>query len=65
MNQDNILNEMKKRMDGAISSLEKALSSMRTNRAHTGLVENIIVDHDNLVSYSELYSFLKRVVNAI
>ena len=45
MNQDNILNEMKKRMNGAISSLEKALSSMRTNRAHTGLVENIIVDY--------------------
>ena len=48
MNQENILNDMKKRMDGAISSLEKALSSMRTNRAHTGLVENIIIDYQGM-----------------
>ena len=48
MNPETILSEMKKRMDGAILSLDKALSSMRTNRAHTGLVENIIVDYQGM-----------------
>ena len=48
MNQENILNDMKKRMDGAVSALEKSLSSMRTNRAHPGLVEDIIVDYQGM-----------------
>jgi len=48
MNHENILNDMKKRMDGAIFSFEKSLSSMRTNRAHPGLVENIIVDYQGM-----------------
>jgi len=40
-----LLNDGKKRMDGAISALKKEFDKLRTGRATTALVDNIVVDY--------------------
>jgi len=40
-----LLDDGKKRMNGAISALEKEFSKLRTGRATTALVDNIVVDY--------------------
>ncbi|MDD4951791.1 MAG: ribosome recycling factor [Desulfovibrionaceae bacterium] len=40
-----IINDGKKRMHGALTSLEKEFGRLRTGRASTSLVENILVDY--------------------
>jgi ribosome recycling factor len=41
----NLLNDGKKRMAGAIGALEKDFSKLRTGRATTALVDTIVVDY--------------------
>lgn len=40
-----LINDGKKRMSGAIAALEKEFSKLRTGRATTQLVDNIVVDY--------------------
>lgn len=40
-----LLKDGEKRMDGAIKSLEKDFSKLRTGRASTALVENVVVEY--------------------
>jgi len=40
-----LLDDGKKRMDGAIASLDKEFSKLRTGRATTALVDDIVVDY--------------------
>lgn len=40
-----LLDDGKKRMDGAITALEKEFSKLRTGRATTSLVDTIVVDY--------------------
>lgn len=40
-----LLDDGKKRMEGAIASLDKDFSKLRTGRASTALVDNIVVDY--------------------
>ncbi|HMM37786.1 MAG TPA: ribosome recycling factor [Desulfovibrio sp.] len=42
-----LLKDGEKRMDGAIKSLEKSFTKLRTGRASTALVENVVVDYYN------------------
>ncbi|XPV75257.1 MAG: ribosome recycling factor [Desulfovibrio sp.] len=42
---DSIKADGKKRMEGAINKLEKDFSTLRTGRASTALVDNIVVDY--------------------
>ncbi len=40
-----VLDDGKKRMEGAIASLEKEFSKLRTGRASSSLVDNLVVDY--------------------
>ncbi len=40
-----VLKDGEKRMDGAIKSLEKDFAKLRTGRASTALVDNVVVDY--------------------
>lgn len=41
---DNLINDLKRRMEGALNSLHNDLKGLRTGRASTALLENIKVD---------------------
>lgn len=43
-----ILEDARRRMQGAVAALERDLSGYRTSRASPGLVENIVVDYQGL-----------------
>ena len=44
MSDDYDLKDIKRRMDGALSALRTEFSGLRTGRAHTALLDNIMVD---------------------
>lgn len=44
MSEDFDLKEIKRRMDGAIAALRTEFSGLRTGRAHTALLDNIMVE---------------------
>lgn len=45
MSADETLADARKRMDGAVQAFARDMNSVRTNRASTGLVENVRVDY--------------------
>ena len=46
---DDILLEAEEKMEKAITALERDFSSLRTGRASTALVDNIVVDYYGIV----------------